>query len=164
MTISMADHYRRLFEYEKDSHAKVLASLQAVPADLKRSPSFQQAVDLMAHIIAARMMWLFRFGIRSDGPKDLSPRDVSPEDISMRLNEMQSAWTDYLATLNDVDVQSSFEYQSLDAGRFRSTIQDILTQLFGHSLYHRGQIAALIRSIGAEPATTDFVFWTREPL
>jgi len=164
MTLRMADHYRRLFEYEKDSHAKVLASLQAVPQDLRRSPSYQRAIDLMAHILAARMMWLFRFGIRSEGPKDLSPQNVSLEELVTRHNEMQSAWTDYLHALNDEDVQKSFEYQSLDAGRFRNTIQDILTQLFGHSLYHRGQVAALIRAIGAEPATTDFVYWTREPL
>jgi uncharacterized damage-inducible protein DinB len=45
----------------------------------------------------------------------------------------------------------------------RNSIEDILTQLFGHSCYHRGQIAQLLRSIGAEPAVTDFVFWTREP-
>jgi uncharacterized damage-inducible protein DinB len=55
-------------------------------------------------------------------------------------------------------------YQSYEGPRFRSTIEDILTRLFGHSWYHRGQIAMLLRSIGAEPAVTDFVFWAREPV
>jgi len=36
--------------------------------------------------------------------------------------------------------------------------------LFGHSWYHRGQIAMLLRSIGAEPAVTDIVFWARQPV
>ncbi|MFL6198680.1 MAG: DinB family protein [Thermoanaerobaculia bacterium] len=44
------------------------------------------------------------------------------------------------------------------------TILYILTQLFGHSWYHRGQIAQLVRALGAEPAVTDFVFWSREAL
>lgn len=35
---------------------------------------------------------------------------------------------------------------------------------FEHSSYHRGQIALLLRSAGAEPAVTDFLFWTREPV
>ena len=56
------------------------------------------------------------------------------------------------------------EYQSLDAGRFRNRIEDILTQLFGHSWYHRGQIAMLIRAAGGEPAVTDLIFWCREPI
>ena len=33
-------------------------------------------------------------------------------------------------------------------------VEDVLTQLYGHSRYHRGQIAMLLRSIGAEPAAT----------
>ncbi len=43
-------------------------------------------------------------------------------------------------------------------------VEDILTQLFGHSWYHRGQIAARVRELGGEPAATDFVFFTRELL
>ena len=130
-----AEEYRRWFEYEKDSHQKVLASLNAVPAQLRSSPAFQKAVDMMAHLIAAR-----------------------------RLSEMESAWSAYLSRLDATEIARVFEYRSLDAGWFRNTIGDILTQLFGHSWYHRGQIAALVRSLGCDPAVTDFVFWIREPI
>ena len=57
-----------------------------------------------------------------------------------------------------------FEYQSLDAGRFRNRIEDILAQLYGHSWYHRGQIACWSAPAGGEPAVTDFVYWCREPV
>ena len=53
-------------------------------------------------------------------------------------------------------------YQSLDGKRFRNTVEDILAQLFGHSWYHRGQIASRIKAIGGTPAVTDLVFWSRE--
>jgi uncharacterized damage-inducible protein DinB len=56
------------------------------------------------------------------------------------------------------------EYQSLDSGRFRNRVEEVLTQLFGHSWYHRGQIAMLVRAAGGEPAVTDFIFWCREPV
>jgi uncharacterized damage-inducible protein DinB len=55
-----------------------------------------------------------------------------------------------------------FEYQSLDAGRFRNTIADVLAQLYGHSWYHRGQIAMLVRTAGGQPAVTDLIYWCRE--
>jgi uncharacterized damage-inducible protein DinB len=45
---------------------------------------------------------------------------------------------------------------------YRNTVRDILTHLFGHSWYQRGQIAGLVRAIGGEPPVTDFVFWVRE--
>lgn len=84
--------------------------------------------------------------------------------MKTRLNEMQDEWTSYLSTLDEIEIERVFEYGALDGGFFRNTVEDILTQLYGHSLYHRGQIASLIRTIGGEPAATDYVFWTREEI
>ena len=161
---TLAEEYRRWFEYEKDSHQKVLASLNAVPAQLRSSPAFQKAVDLMAHLIAARLLWLYRFGVATEPPREMFPENVPLEDLSRRLAEMEFAWSEHLAHLDAAEMARVFDYRSLDAGWFRNTIGDILTQLFGHSWYHRGQIAALVRSLGCDPAVTDFVFWTREPI
>jgi uncharacterized damage-inducible protein DinB len=66
--------------------------------------------------------------------------------------------------VDDDELTREFEYQSLDAGRFRNRIEDILAQLFGHSSYHRGQIAMLVRAAGGQPAITDLVFWCRQPV
>ncbi|HXO20330.1 MAG TPA: DinB family protein [Thermoanaerobaculia bacterium] len=154
--------YRRWLEYEKDSHAKVLASFATVPAD--RRAELQRAIDLLDHIAAARRMWLFRFGVLPSGPADIFPRGASAAEVAGRIAEVEAAWSAYLERLTDADLERSFEYQSLDGGRFRNTFVDILTQLFGHSWYHRGQIASVVRACGGEPAVTDFVFWTREPI
>jgi uncharacterized damage-inducible protein DinB len=121
-----ADEYRRWFEYELGS-----------------SPAFQKAVDLMAHLIAARLLWLYRFGVATEPPH--------------RLSAMESAWSAYFAPLDATEVARVFDYRSLEGEWFRNTIGDILTQLVG-------QIAALVRSLGCDPAVTDFVFWTREPI
>lgn len=85
-------------------------------------------------------------------------------DLGPRLADVETAWSRYLANLDDTELRRRFEYRSLEGPRFANVVEEILTQLFGHSWYHRGQIAALVRSLGAEPAVTDFVFWTRQPL
>jgi uncharacterized damage-inducible protein DinB len=77
---------------------------------------------------------------------------------------MHREWDDYLAGLDDTELARVFEYRALEGDRFRNRVEDILTQLFGHSWYHRGQVAALIRELGGEPAATDYVFWVREPV
>ena len=67
----LADRFRRWFEYERDSHGKVLASLDALSEaqpDAKSDERFQKCVDLLAHIAAARELWLFRFGVSETGP------------------------------------------------------------------------------------------------
>ena len=157
----LTDRYRRWFDYEKDSHAKTLDSLNAVPKELRASEQFRKAVNLMGHIIAARRVWLFRFGVLKNNV-ELFPRETNLADLPRHISEMETVWFQYLTELNDREIARVFEYTSYEGSRFRNTIEEILTQLFGHSWYHRGQIALLLRSIGAEPAVTDFVFWARE--
>jgi len=163
---SRADEYRRWFDYERDSHAKVLAALNAVPPERRGAPEFQKAMTLVTHIVEARRLWLFRLGASSESPGagDFFPEGVSLPDLARRLDAMQAAWSGYLAGLDDSALARPFEYRSLEGERFRNSVQDVLTQLYGHSLYHRGQIALLLRAMGAEPAVTDFVFWTREAI
>ena len=155
------ENYRRWFDYEKDSHARVIDSLQSIKDDYRSSSSFQKAVDLMAHLIAARKMWLYRFGFVKENT-ELFPRNVQFPALVGQLAEMEAGWSEYLEKLTATELERVFEYQSYEGSRFRNTVEDILTQLFGHSWYHRGQIAALVRALGAEPAVTDFVFWSRE--
>ncbi|HKP84544.1 MAG TPA: DinB family protein [Blastocatellia bacterium] len=163
MVTNIADRYRRWFEYEMDAHSKVLESLEAANAQ-GPSPSFQKAYDLFAHVVAARRLWLYRFGMLEEGPRDLFPKDVPLETLRPITEETQALWSAYFSRVDDVELARVFEYVSLDAGAFRNSVEDILTQLFGHSWYHRGQIALLLRSGGGEPAATDFVFWCREPI
>ena len=159
----MIERYRRWFEYEKDSHAKTLQSLNAVAPDLRSTDEFAKALYLMGHIIAARRMWLFRLDFLKDNV-ELFPSASNVEALQAQLAETEEFWSRYLAQLDQAELDRVFEYASYEGPRFRNSVEDILTQLFGHSWYHRGQIAMLLRSIGAEPAVTDLVFWTREPL
>jgi uncharacterized damage-inducible protein DinB len=66
--------------------------------------------------------------------------------------------------LSDDEIQRAFVYKSFEGDWFRSVVADVLTPLYGHSLYHRGQIASLVRAAGGQPAATDFIFWSREPI
>jgi uncharacterized damage-inducible protein DinB len=164
MLFTLVEQYRRWFEYEKDSHRKVLAALESVPAENRSSEPFRKAMRLMGHIVAARRMWLFRFGAASTRPDDLFPADVTREQLLAELEVMENGWTGYLNRLDESELSRVFQYRSTDGGWFQNSVVDILTQLYGHSVYHRGQIASLIRAAGGEPVETDFVFWSREPI
>ena len=89
MSENMIDHYRRWFDYEKDSHAKTIASLYAVPQKVRDSDAFRKAVYLMGHIIAARRMWLFRFGIAAQNA-ELFPQEVTLEDLTNHISAMEA--------------------------------------------------------------------------
>jgi uncharacterized damage-inducible protein DinB len=160
--MSQAERYRRWFDYEIDSHAKVLASLNSVPPQNRSAPTFKKAVDLLAHIVAGRLLWLFRLGGAREAPRDLFQQGFPFEELVPRIQEMETLWASYLARLDDAEVARTFEYRTTEGTSFRNKVEDVLTQMYGHSLYHRGQIASLVRASGGEPAKTDFIFWTRE--
>lgn len=164
MTV-LADRFRRWFEYERDSHEKVLASLEALPEDDRGDERFHKCVDLLAHIAAARELWLFRFGVSETGPStydELFPKGRDLAAARAAIDAMQTKWGAYLEGVDDDELARVFEYQSVEGARFKNRIEELLTQLFGHSWYHRGQIASLVRGLGGEPAVTDYVFWARE--
>jgi uncharacterized damage-inducible protein DinB len=164
MADELISRFRRWFEYEQDAHAKVVGSLGTVPADRRAGPEYRKAVGLLAHVVAARRVWLGRFGVLPPAAGPLFPDDADLPAVVAEWDTVRSAWTRYLAGLTDADLARVFEYQSLDTGRFRNRVEDILAQLYGHSWDHRGQIAVLVRAAGGTPAITDFVYWCREPV
>src|SRR5262249_27087680 len=164
MPNEVAERYRRWFEYERGAHAKVIRSLESVPVELRSSPEFRRALAICAHIVAARRLWLCRLGVLPLGSASLFPEDIALPQVAEELQTVQAHWSEYLGRLTDADLGRVFEYQSLDTGCFRNRIEDILAQLFGHSSYHRGQIAMLVRTAGGEPAVTDLIYWCREPV
>ena len=163
MSQDVVARFRRWFDYEKDAHAKVIRSLENVPADRRSGPEYKRAVGVLAHIVTARRMWLGRLGAVPPISGPLFPQEVELAHVVAQWGEAERLWGDFLSRHTDEDLAQTFEYQSLDAGRFRHRVEDILAQLFGDSWYHRGQIAMLVRSAGGEPPVTDFIFWCREP-
>src|SRR5579875_1326471 len=163
MSSTLIDQYRRWFEYEKDSHRKVLESLETVPEEGRTSEPYRKALDLMGHLLAARRIWLHRLEPSHERPANIFPKGVAHEGLLADFEAMERDWAEYLGRLTDSDLARVFTYRTTEGEPYRSLIADVLTQLYGHSLYHRGQIAMLVRAAGGQPAMTDFIFWSRVP-
>ena len=159
----MIENYRRWYEYERSSHAKVLESFQTVPENRRKEPAYARAVSIFAHMLICRQLWLHRFGIEPEKPTEMFPT-VPLDRLTAWSAEIELKWSAHIDTLDDAALSQSFDYASMEGDRFRNTIGEILTQLFGHSWYHRGQIAMLVRDCGGTPAVTDFVYYSREAI
>lgn len=166
MADELTARFRHWFDYERDAHAQVFAALDTVPADRRAGPDYRKAVGLLGHVVAAREVWLWRLGVwpTPPGPLFLDDEPVDLGRITATWRELEAEWSKYLAGLTDADLARVFEYRSFDGGRFTNSVEEVLTTLFGHSSYHRGQIATLVRAAGGTPAATDFVYWCRRPV
>ena len=106
-TDTLCDRFRSWFDYEARAHEKVLRSLHSVPASHRDAPEFQKALELVGHIVAARWLWLNRFGVAESGPTTLFPEDVALEELDSLVDEMHIAWTAYLGWMRPSSRASS---------------------------------------------------------
>lgn len=162
--MSMIPRFQRLLDYERDAHRKTIESLRSVPEADRSGSEYGRAVSILAHMAAARCVWLYRLGALAERPRDLFPQEVDIDKVAADLHAAEQRWVKHLATLCDEDLSRVIEYQTTEGARFRNSLEEILTQLYGHSLYHRGQIAMLVKNAGGTPAATDFIYWARVPV
>ncbi len=157
---SLADRFRRWYEYERDCNAKTLEMLDSVPVDRRSNPQFQKAVDKMAHLVAARRRWGYRLGLFPEAPP-IFPQGTQLAELSSLVADTEAAWVAYLSRLDDAELARVLEWTPADGKRYRWDIEGILTQMFGHAWYHRGQIASLVAALGGKAIDTDYIFWCK---
>jgi uncharacterized damage-inducible protein DinB len=156
--MSLLEHYRALYEYEKDCDEKMLAMLESVPDAHRRDARFQRAVTLAAHLAAGRENWLdFMDG---EGNHQVAWWDAWCELAALRprFAALERRWTEYLARLTADQLAQEFAFT--DSGQsWRLPIDVQIVQLIGHAPYHRGQVALLVDQLGGETVDTDYADW-----
>ena len=161
---SLSDRFRYWFKHECHANSLALQSIDSVPEIGREKPEYQRALQIFSHIVAARKIWLERFGILPLSSKAMFPDQVNLDEVTKNWTEVSAFWQNYLETMTDEKLAETFQYKSMDAGHFGNTIEEVLTQLNGHAWYHRGQIAMLVRTAGGQPAITDLIYWCRQPV
>ncbi|MBP3956254.1 DinB family protein [Gemmata sp. G18] len=159
---SLADRFRRWYEYERDCNAKSLEMLASVPVERRGAPEFQKAVDKMAHLVSARRRWLHRLGRWPETPP-LFPPGTALADLTAQVADTEAEWVAYLSRLDEGELARELEWEAADGHRYRWDIEGILTQTFGHAWYHRGQIAHLVAALGGTAVDTDYILWCKLP-
>jgi uncharacterized damage-inducible protein DinB len=169
--VSTVDEFRRLAEYERWANGRSLESIRAAEGGgfvsmasrvglppQQVEAAFARALSIMGHLLWARRLWLTRL-VAQPAPKKPEPWTL------MRLAEdardLDTLWARYLERLKDPDLGTIVRYTSTEGAGYEQPVHEILTQVFTHSCYHRGQVAMLVRQCGGQPAETDFILFTR---
>jgi uncharacterized damage-inducible protein DinB len=66
-----------------------------------------------------------------------------------------------LSAIGEEDLTRKIQYTNSKGESYLNEVQDILMHVVMHSVYHRGQIASDVRSMGFQPAYTDFIHAVR---
>ena len=107
---------------------------------------------LIAHIAATQRVWLER---ALSVPQSVAvwPHWSLPE-TAKELSAVLGEWMHLIAT---DDLSRDFAYTNTKGQQFWNRLSDVALHVAFHGVYHRGQIATLVRQHGGEPAYTDFI-------
>lgn len=153
------DHYRRLQQYEAWASGRLL---EALATARPYEPALIRARGIFAHVQKARALWLWRLGAGEKPAWEMFP-DWPTDRCRSEASVMDHAWSRFLDSLNGEGLQRRVSYPSLDGTGYSSLVHEILSHVYNHSTYHRGQIAMLLVQAGGQAPGTDMVIFTRAP-
>jgi len=154
--LDLLEHYGQLISYDGWANLEMIASLRAA----RKFP--ERPLKLIAHIIAAEHLWRARM-LQAAAPLAVWPK-LGLEECDQQARQLPGLWREFLSTKSANSLESLVAYKNSKGEAFQSTVRDILTHVFVHSAYNRGQIASDMRQAGHVPAYTDFIHGVRQGL
>jgi len=158
------EDFRTLYDFNSWANRRTLESCSSLtPEQFARDlgSSFGSVRDTLVHICGAEWLWLERWHGRS--PKEIPTPAGFPdfESVRRRWAEVERDLLDYVASLTQEDVQRVMKFKTMNGTEYAQPLGQCLQHVANHSTYHRGQIATLLRQLGAKPVGTDMIAFYR---
>jgi uncharacterized damage-inducible protein DinB len=160
------DDIRLLYKYDRWANNRLLQAacrLSAEEFTRDLSGSFSSVRDTFVHIIGGEWIWLTywkELPTNSALLTDLrTRRDLlfNPESfpnvaaVQLKWAEVENEQTEFLDGLTDELLERMLPFRATQV-----RLMHLMQHLANHSTYHRGQVALMMRQLGAEPVATDF--------
>jgi uncharacterized damage-inducible protein DinB len=151
---AMKSYFIRLFNYDQFANRQIAGLILSTPKN-------QQAINLMAHTLAAQQRWLSRCKLEAPSTDPLWP-EGNADDLMELIDSSHGAWLTYLQTLQPEDFEKPVTYQNMQGVTYTDTLQDILAHVINHGTHHRAQAGQHLKLAGAALPILDYIFYARE--
>ena len=154
-----------LFEYNDWANARLLSCAAEIPAEgwtRDMGGAFSTLIALTAHVVGAERIWLMRWKKETPKGRPAWMADPTPPVVRAVLEEVERERAGFLRTLAPEDLASPISYTLMDGSGATLPLATLVKHAANHSTYHRGQIASILRRLGAAPAATDLLVFAVE--
>jgi len=155
----------QLFDYNHWANHRALEAAAQLSDEQFVKPlgsSFSSIRDTLVHICGGEWIWLERF--LGNSPSGI-PNDPGIQTVSTLRDHWRPQEERLLAYVNGLtqpDLDRVLEYKTLSFGVYKNPLWQSLQHLANHGTYHRGQVATMLRQLGAKPILTDLMHFYRE--
>jgi uncharacterized damage-inducible protein DinB len=161
-----------LFEYDRWANNRILQAVSALTAEQftrDLGGGFRSVRDTLVHIIGGERGWLTYWrepSPSSDFLTDLWTRndalftpDAFPDVATVRLKwaEIEKEQAEFLNRVTNESLERMLPFYTI-----QMELAQLMQHLANHSTYHRGQIALMMRQLGAQPVATDFYLFMQD--
>ncbi|HWP84279.1 MAG TPA: DinB family protein [Terriglobia bacterium] len=154
-----------LYAYDRWANARVLeAAAKLAPGEFTKNlgSSFASVRDTLVHILSGERVWLARWKGAAPAGMLEAERFPSVDMLRVAWAELEAELAVFLAALDDQRLQAVVPYRTLAGAPQAQPLWQQMAHLANHSTYHRGQVATLLRQLGAQPIGTDLIAFFRE--
>lgn len=161
----MLADYLDLFSYNRWAHERTISAIGWLTIEDLRRPiggSFASVYATMAHLYGAEYSWLARWlGTPAGAVRDLEGIADVPG-LRACWEQLWPRQLDFLTGLWEADLQRQIAIRTRAGVESVQPLAATLTHVVNHATYHRGQVATLLRQLGAEPIATDLFLYYHE--
>ena len=164
-----AEDFRLLYDYNSWANHRTLETCSQLSAEQftrAMGSSYRSVRDTLVHIVGSQWAWLTYW--KEPAPSsaflaDLWPREEAlfPPNAFPELPAVQLKWAEVereqVEFVNRVTNESL--RRMLPVYETQISLAHLMQHLANHSTYHRGQVALMMRQLGAKPLATDFAMF-----
>ena len=140
--------------------AAATLSVDDLTRDLKSS--FPSIRDTLAHMVGGEWVWFTRWTGESPTTFPEWTRTDTLDDLIARLATIEAQRRVWFDRLSEDDLARRYPYRLFNGTEDAQPLSELILHVVNHASYHRGQIATMMRQVGAKPVGTDRITYTRE--
>ena len=151
---------REMFDHNYWARDVQLRACKALTPEQLLQPmggSFGSLRDTLVHLLGVECLWMERW--QGASPKEMLHTDAFPtlDSITAFWQKTEERMRQMLDSLDEKDLQQDFTYTNMKGEKCTYLIWRMLIHFLMHQSTHRGQVNTLLRQLGAEAVTVDFL-------
>ena len=149
-----------LYDFNRWANARVLDAVSKLtPEQFARDlqSSHRSVRDTLVHILAAEWIWLERW--KGVSPSALLNPTEFPtvESLAKRWATLEGDYAKFIKGITDESLAEVITYTNTKGEEWAYPLGQMLQHVMNHSSYHRGQVATMLRQLGAEVNPVDLL-------
>ncbi len=162
----MKELLKQMSIYNIWANQKIIDVILSLPEEKQKAEvpsSFNSLHKTLLHMWDAESIWWQRMKLLERFVRPSDNFKGTTRDVVNGLLSQSRLWEGWVSNVSELMLEHVFEYRNDKKEQIKMPIWQMLTHVFNHGTYHRGQLINMLRQLGIEKLPqTDFAAWCRK--